>query len=84
MKNKKVIVVAVIILIILAIVIGILRAKFNENYLYDLNGRIVKGISHEEFLEIIRNIEDEEQRKMAINVFLEAKQITEEEAESLR
>jgi len=75
MKNKK------IIIIICAVGFGILKARYNPNYLYNQDGTIVDG--HQELIEHLKSIEDAEERKKQVDFSLEQNIITPEEANEL-
>jgi len=81
MKNKKIIIIALIILVICAVGFGILKARYNPNYLYNQDGTIVDG--HQELIEHLKSIEDAEERKKQVDFSLEQNIITPEEANEL-
>ncbi len=81
MKNKKIIIIFVIIILAVAIIFGVLRAKYNENYLYDENGTIVDGKS--DLINNIKSTEDKNERKNKIDFFLKGNVITQDEANEL-
>jgi len=79
MKNKKILIIAIIIIIISAILFGVY--KIYDSYLFNLDGSIVDG--HKELIERIKKIEDKEERKNIIDISLEKNFITQEEANEL-
>ena len=58
-----------------------MRAKYNENYLYDENGTIVDGKS--DLINNIKSTEDKNERKNKIDFFLKGNVITQDEANEL-
>ncbi len=82
MKNKKIIITAVIIITICAVLFGIFRTFFNSNYLYDENGHISHG-DIENVLEYVNGIDDKEKRAYLINSLVERKILTQKEANEL-
>lgn len=81
MKNKKIIIIALIILVICAVGFGIFKARYNPNYLYNQDGTIVDG--HQELIEHLKSIEDVEERKKQVDFSVEQNIITPEEASQL-
>lgn len=81
MKNKKIIIIALIILVICAVGFGIFKATRNPDYLYNPDGTIVDG--RQELIEHLKSIEDAEERKKQVDFSLEQNIITPEEASQL-
>jgi len=79
MKNKKILIVAIIIIIISAILFGIY--KIYDSYLFSSDGSIIDG--HKELIERIKKIEDKEEKENIIDISLEKNFITQEEANEL-
>lgn len=79
MKNKKILIIAIIIISICAVGFGIY--KVYDSYLFDQDGKIVDG--HKELIEHLKSIEDEEERKKQIDFSIEQNIITKEEANEL-
>lgn len=81
MKNKKIIIIALIILLVCAVGFGIYKATHSEDYLYNQDGTISDG--HSDLLEHLREIEDKEERKKQVDFSLQSNMITQEEANEL-
>lgn len=82
MNNKKVIIsIILIVLLIAAIGFGIFKATYNENYLYDENGKITDGKS--ELINHLKSIEDVNERKSQIDFSVQQNIITQQEANEL-
>lgn len=79
MKNKKILIIAIVIIIICAIVYGGFRVY--NSYLFNENGTISDG--HADLVKALKNIENDEERKKQIDFSLENNLITEKEAEEL-
>lgn len=78
MKNKKTIILCVVI-IIAAIIFG--GYKIATSYIFNLNGSITD--ERENIIERIKKIEDTEERKKQIELFVEKNIITQEQANEL-
>lgn len=81
MKNRKLVCFIVVIIILIAVIVGIYKAKYNSNYLYNEDGTISDG--HQEIINRIRATENDEKRKEQIDFFLNCNRITQEEANEL-
>lgn len=79
MKNKKILVIAIIIIIIGAIGYGVF--KVYSSYLFDKDGAIIDG--HQKLIERIQEIENVEERREIIEECLERNFITQEDANGL-
>lgn len=79
MKNKKMLIIAIICIIILAIFFAIL--KIRNSYLFNEDGTLSDG--HTELIQHLKDIEDKEKRKNQIDFSLESNIITQEEANQL-
>lgn len=79
MKNNKMLI--LVLILILVIVIGFGIYKIYTSYLFNQDGTISNV--HEELLEHIKSIEDEEERKKQVDFSLESNIITQEEANEL-
>lgn len=80
MKNKKIVLIIVIILVISAIAFAIY--EFYTTHLIDINGKLLPD-AHEELINHIKNIENNQSKHNMINFFLESNLITQEEANNL-
>ena len=72
MKHKKIIILVVSLIVFMAIVSGIVIPQYNKNKTY------------QKIYDRINGIEDEIERKQAIDVFLQGGYLTEEQANELR
>ncbi len=79
MKNKKLLILALIVVIILALGFGVYHMY--TSYLFSEDGTIVDG--HKDLIEHLKGIEDKEERKKQIDFSLESNIITQEEADQL-
>lgn len=79
MKNKKILVIAIIVITLGAICFGIF--KIYSSYLFDKDGKIVDG--HQKLIERIQKIENVEERREIIEECLERNFITQEDANEL-
>lgn len=77
-KNKKTVILCVIIIIV-AIILG--GYKVATSYLFNLNGSITD--EKDKIIERIQNINDIQERKKQIDLFVEKNVITQEEANEL-
>lgn len=81
MKNKKIIIIALVILVVCAVAFGVYKATHSEDYLYNEDGTITDG--HAELLNHLREIEDKDERKKQVDFSLQSNIITPEEANEL-
>lgn len=81
MKNKKALIVIVIIILLIAIGFGIIKARYNANYLYNDQGTISNG--KQDLIEHLKNVEDLEERKKQIDFSVSQNILTQEEANDL-
>ena len=76
---KKKIIVFICAIAIIAICVGVYDIL--NSYLFDKDGKIID--SHEEMIEHLKNIEDDDERKKQIDYVLEQNLLTETEAEEI-
>lgn len=81
MKGKKIGVIAIIILIVCVVAWGIFKAKYSPDYLYNQDGTISDG--HQDLIQHLKDIENDEERKNQIDFSLEQNLISQEEANDL-
>ncbi len=81
MKNKKIIIIALVILVVCAVAFGVYKATHSEDYLYNEDGTITDG--HAELLNHLREIEEKDERKKQVDFSLQSNIITPEEANEL-
>lgn len=81
MKDKKIIIIALVIVLVCAIAFGVYKATHSENYLYNQDGTISDG--HADLINHLKGIEDKEERKKQVDFSLESNIITQEEANQL-
>lgn len=79
MKNKKLLIIAIIIIIILGVIFGIY--KIRTSYLYNEDGTLSDG--HAQLMETLRKVEDKEERKKQVDYALEQNLITQKDADEL-
>lgn len=79
MKNKRILIIAIIIIIIGAICFGIF--KVYSSYLFNKDGTISDG--HKDLIERIQKIESEDERRGIIEKCLEYNFITQKDANEL-
>ena len=74
----------VVIIIIIAIIIGCLFYNYSSTHLFNADGSRIDGeVERQKVINAIQNIENEIERKEAIDVFYNNNVITKEEAEKL-
>ncbi len=81
MKDKKIIIIALVIVLVCAIAFGVYKATHSENYLYNQDGTI--SDEHADLINLLKGIEDKEERKKQVDFSLESNIITQEEANQL-
>jgi len=81
MKDKKIIIIALVIVLVCAIAFGVYKATHSENYLYNQDGTI--SDEHADLINHLKGIEDKEERKKQVDFSLESNIITQEEANQL-
>lgn len=79
MKNKKYIIIGIVIIIIVAIISGIY--KITSTYLFEENNGIPNN--HNELINHLKNIEDNNERKIQIDYSVNKNFITQQEANEL-
>lgn len=79
MKNKKIIIIAIIIVIVTAIVFGVY--KIYDSYLFNEDGTVADG--HKDLIDHLKSIEDKEERKKQVDFSLEQNIITQKEANEI-
>ena len=79
MKNKKVVIVAIIIITLCAIGFG--AYKISTSYLFNQDGTLTDG--KKDLINHLKNIEDNEERKTQIDFSVEQNIITQKEADKL-
>lgn len=76
--------VIIIITIVIAVVIGCAWYNYNSTHLFNADGsRIDEEAERQKVINAIQNIENEVERKKAVDMFYNNNVITKEEAESL-
>ena len=79
MKNRKILIIAIIIIIIFGIGYGAYRLY--NSYLFNEDGTISDG--HADLINALKSVEDDEERKRQVDFSLESNLITEKEANEL-
>ncbi len=80
MKNKKIVIIFIVIVIIVAILTG--THKIMNRYMFKQEEIKIKD-GKETLLRSLKNIENYEEKEEKVKIFLDAKNITEEEAKEI-